>query len=83
MHFKFSAYNDRIVLLFSRNTYMYGSRASQILELGVSEFCSTIPNSHVKSRVCLGFCHKIAKGGDCKVEFIQSLVGFIPDQICL
>ena len=52
MHFKFSAYNDRIVLLFSGNTFLYGSRASQILELGVSEFCSTIPNSHVKSRVC-------------------------------
>ena len=30
----------------------YDSRASQILELGVSEFCSTAPNSHVKSRVC-------------------------------
>ena len=26
----------------------------------------------------LGFCHRIAKGGDCKLEFIQSLVGFIP-----
>ena len=52
MDFKFSAYNDRIVLLFSRNTCTYGSRASQILELGVSEFCSTVPNSHVNSRVC-------------------------------
>ena len=30
----------------------YGSSASQLLELGVSEFCSTVPNSHVKSRVC-------------------------------
>ena len=68
MHLKFFAYNNRIMLLFSGNTCSYGSRASQILELGVSEFCSTIPNSHVKSRVCLGFCHKIAKGGDCKVE---------------
>ena len=53
MHFKFSAYNDRIVLLFSGNTCPYGLRASQILKLGVSEFCSTVPNSHVKSRVCL------------------------------
>ena len=34
------------------DTCSYDSRASQILELGVSEFCSTIPNSHVKSRVC-------------------------------
>ena len=30
----------------------YDSRASQFLELGVSELCSTVPNSHVKSRVC-------------------------------
>ena len=30
----------------------YVSKATQILELGVSEFCSTVPNSHVKSRVC-------------------------------
>ena len=52
MHFKFSAYNDRIVLLFSGNTCLYGSKASQIPELGVSEFCSTVLNSHVKSRVC-------------------------------
>ena len=51
MHFKFYAYNDSIVL-FSENTCSYGLRASQILELGVSEFCSTVPNSHVKSRVC-------------------------------
>ena len=52
MHFKFFAYNDRIVLLFSRNAYPYGSRASQILELNVSEFCSTILDSHVKFKVC-------------------------------
>ena len=52
MHFKVSAYNDRIVLLFSGNTCPYGSRVSQILELGISEFCSTVLNSHVKSRVC-------------------------------
>ena len=30
----------------------YDSSASQLLELSVSEFCSTVPNSHVKSRVC-------------------------------
>ena len=49
----------------------YDSRAYQILKLGVSEFCSTVPNSHIKSRFVLGFCHGIAKGGDCKVEFYQ------------
>ena len=37
---------------FSRDSCSYGSRASQILELSMSEFCSTVPNSHVKSRVC-------------------------------
>ena len=52
MHFKFSAYNDCIMLLFLGNTCLDGSRASQILELGVSEFCSTVLNSHVKFRVC-------------------------------
>ena len=52
MHFKLSTYNDRIVLLFSGYTCLYGSRVSQILELGMSEFCSTVLNSHVKSRIC-------------------------------
>ena len=52
MHFKVSAYNDCIVLLFSGYTCLYGSRASQILELGVSEFCLTVLNSYVKSKVC-------------------------------
>ena len=52
MHYKFSTYNDHIVLLFLGDTCSYGSRATQILELSISEFCSTIPNSHVKSRVC-------------------------------
>ena len=36
----------------SKDTCSYDSRATQILELGVSEFYSTVPNSHVKSRVC-------------------------------
>ena len=36
----------------SGDTCSYDSRASQILKLGVSEFCLTVSNSHVKSRVC-------------------------------
>ena len=48
----------------------YDLSASQLLELSVSEFCSTVPNSHAKSRVCFRFCHGIAKGGDCKVSTI-------------
>ena len=41
-----------ILCCVSGDTCSYDSRATQILELGVSEFCSTVPNSHVKSRVC-------------------------------
>ena len=37
---------------FSGDTCSYGLRATQILKLGVSEFCSIVPNSLVKSRVC-------------------------------
>ena len=36
----------------SGDSCSYDSRAYQILELGMSEFCSTVPNSHIKSRVC-------------------------------
>ena len=36
----------------SGDTCSYDSRASQILELGVSMFCSIVPNSHVKPQVC-------------------------------
>ena len=36
----------------SEDSCSYVSRATQILELGVSEFCLTVPYSHVKSRVC-------------------------------
>ena len=35
----------------SGDSCSYDSRAYQILELGASEFCSIVPNSHVKSRV--------------------------------
>ena len=36
----------------SGDTCSYDSRATQILELGLSEFWSTVPNSHVKSAIC-------------------------------
>ena len=43
-------------------TYSYDSRAYQILELGVSEFCSTVPNSHIKFRVCFRVLSRIQRG---------------------
>ena len=72
MHFKVSAYNNHIVLLFLGNTCPYGSRASQFLELGMSEFWQMFPTHMLSLEFILGFCHEIAKWGDCKVEFIQS-----------
>ena len=42
---------QQLCCCFSGDTCSYGSRVAQILELGVSEFCSIVPNSHVKSRV--------------------------------
>ena len=83
MHFKIYAYNDCLVLLFSGNTCLYGSRASQFLELGVSDFWQLFSTHMLSLKSILGFCDGIAKGGDCKVEFIQSCVGFISLQICL
>ena len=55
----------------SRDSCSYESRAYQILELRVSEFCSTLPNSHVKSRVCFGVLSRNSQRGRCKVEFFQ------------
>ena len=83
MHFKISTYNDRFVLLFSGKTCSFGSRALQFLKLGVSECWQLFPTHMLSLEPVLGFCHGIAKEEDCKVEFIQSYVGFILCQICL
>ena len=83
MHFKIFAYNECLMLLFSGKTCSYGSRASQFLELCVNEFWQLFPTHMLSLEFVLGFCHEIVKRGDCKVEFIQSCVGFILCQICL
>ena len=70
--YAFHAFLHTMIMVYccvSGDSCPYDSRASQFLELGVSELCSTVPNSHVKP--VLGFCYRIAKGGDCKVEFNQ------------
>ena len=41
-------------------------------------FVQLFPTHMLSLEFDLEFCHGIAKGGDYKVEFIQSLVGFIP-----
>ena len=56
----------------SRVSCSYDPSASQLLELGVSEFCSTVPTHMLSLESVLAFCHRITKGGDCKVEFNQS-----------
>ena len=35
-------------------------------------FIQLFPTHMLSLEFVLGFCHRIAKGGDCKVEFIQS-----------
>ena len=63
-------FNDHLVLLFSRNTCLYGSKASQVPELGASKFWQLFPTHMLSLESVLGFCHGIVKGRDCKVEFI-------------
>ena len=53
--YAFHAFLYTMIMVYccvSGDSCLYDSRASQILELGVSELCLTIPNLHVKSRVC-------------------------------
>ena len=83
MHFKISTYNDHLMLLFLGKTCSYGLRASQFLKLGMSEFWQLFPIHILSLESVLEFCLGIAKGGHCKVEFVQSCVGFILCQICL
>ena len=53
--YAFHAFIHTMIIVYccvSGDSCSYDSRASQSLELGVSKLCSTVPNSHVKSRVC-------------------------------
>ena len=53
--YAFHAFLRTMIMVYccvSGDSCSYDSRASQFLELGVSELCSIVPNSHVKSRVC-------------------------------
>ena len=58
-------------------TGVYGSSASQILDLGVSELC-LYSYAHVLSLKSIeGFCHGIAKWEDCKIVIYNYVyVGF-------
>ena len=53
--YAFHAFLHTMIMLYccvSGDSCSCDSSVSQFLELGVSEFCSTVPNSLVKSRVC-------------------------------
>ena len=78
-----SRFLPTMIVLCSGKTSSYGSRASQFLELGVNDFWQLFPTHMLSLEFVLGFCHEIAKGGNCMVEFIQSCVGFIPCHIYL
>ena len=47
----------------SGDSCSYDSKALQFLELGVSELCSTVPNSYVKSRVCFRVLSRYSQKG--------------------
>ena len=52
--YAFNAFLHTMIMVYccvSGDSCSYDSRASQFLEFGVSELYSTVPNSHVKSRV--------------------------------
>ena len=55
----------------SGDSCTYVSKTTQILELGVSEFVQLFPTHMLSLEFILGFCHGIAKEGDCKVQFHQ------------
>ena len=100
--YAFHAFLHTMIMVYcfvSGVSYSYDSRASQFLELGVSEFCSTIPNSHVKSRVCFRVlshvkwvlnsnplphqAHIFDALKYVRLNLINHFVGFIPCYICL
>ena len=52
-----------------QDTSVYSSSASHFLDLGVSKFC-LYSHSHILTLKSIqGFCHRVAKGEDCKVVF--------------
>ena len=83
MHYKFSAYNDHTVLLFFRRCLFLWFKSYTDSRIRCKSFVQLFPTHMLSLEFVLGFCHGIAKGEDCKVEFIQLLVWFIPCQICL
>ena len=65
-HMQFQVFLHTMMILccyVSRDSCLYNSRAYQILELGVSEFCSIVPNSHIKSRVCFKILSRNSQRG--------------------
>ena len=55
--------------MVSGDTCSYGSKATQIIELSVSKFVQLFSTHMLSLEFVFGFCHEIAKKGDCKVEF--------------
>ena len=64
--YAFHAFLHTMIMMYccvSGDSCSYDSRASQFLELGVSELCSTVTNLHVKSRVCFRVLSRNSKRG--------------------
>ena len=68
----FSAYNDQIVLLcFRRYLFLWFKSFLDSRVRCEWVFVQLFPTHMLSLEFVLGFYHKIAKGGDCKVEFNQ------------
>ena len=72
-----------MIFLFSGNLSVW-FKSSTVSRVRCEWVLATVPNSHFKSRVYFRVLSwNSQRGRDCKVEFIQSCVGFISCQICL
>ena len=67
MLFKFSAYNDIILLLCFRSYLFICFKSLSKSRIRCEWVLPLFPNSRLSLESVLGFCHGIAKGGDCKV----------------
>ena len=69
-----SRFLPTMIVLCSGKTSSYGSRASQFLELGVSEFWQLFPTHMLSLEFVLGFCHGIAKGGIVRLNLFNHVL---------
>ena len=71
IHYKFSEYNDHIVLLCFRRYLSLWFKSFTDSRVRCEWVFQLFPTHSLSLEFVVGFCHEIAKGGDCKVKFNQ------------